>query len=100
MSKRQIPPSFTGKDNLQFAKKLGIFPATWEWIFLNVRTEKKSAMDAYLKLLETAKEQYQQYVEIRQLFELVDGDDEPEKSQPPSPENPSTTNKIILSLAD
>ena len=55
-------------------------------------------MDAYLRLLETAKKQYQQYVEIRQLCELVSDDDEPENSQSPNLDDPSTANENQLCL--
>ena len=48
-------------------------------------------MDAYLKSLETAKKQYQQYVEIRRPRELVDDDDDKaQETLPLSPEDPST----------
>ena len=57
-------------------------------------------MDAYLKSLETAKKQYQQYVEIRQICELVSDVDEPEKSTPPSPESPLTTNEVSICQID
>ncbi len=57
-------------------------------------------MDDDLSLLETAKDQYQQYVEIRRLCELVSDDDEPEKSHPPSPEDPLTTNEISICHID
>lgn len=57
-------------------------------------------MDTYLELLEAAKKQYQQYVEIRQHWELVSDVDEPEKSQPPSPESPLTTHEIPISGMD
>ncbi len=57
-------------------------------------------MDDYLKFVETAKSNISNTLEIRRLCELVSDDDEPEKSQPPSPEDPSTTNEISISLPD
>ena len=57
-------------------------------------------MDAYLELLETAKKQYQEYVEMRRLCELVSDENAPENSQPPSRENPSTANENQLRWAD
>ena len=57
-------------------------------------------MDGYLELIGTAKKQYQRYVEICQLCELAVDDNAPEKSWPPSLEDPSRTNEILVSLAD
>ena len=54
-------------------------------------------MDDYLKLLETAKKQYQQYVEIRQLCELVMNlEEEPVRYLPPTPEHPLTTKELRI----
>ena len=61
---------------------------------------KKFAMDDYQKLLETVKKQYQHFVEIRQLCELVSDDVEPENSQSPSPDDPATANENQLCLPD
>ena len=52
-------------------------------------------MDNYLELLEKAKKEYQQYVEIRQLCEFpVYSEDEPVPNAPPNPELPLNTNRI------
>ncbi len=100
MCRDYTPPVTTDKDNLRFTRKLDIFIASQEWVFFHVWMEDKFAMDDDLSLLETAKDQYQQYVEIRRLCELVSDDDEPEKSHPPSPEDPLTTNEISISQMD
>ena len=54
-------------------------------------------MDGYLQLLETAKKQYQHFVEISELYELLTKNgDVPPRYQPPDPENPLTTNEISI----
>lgn len=57
------------------------------------RTKKEKISDDYLKTLEKVKEQYQQYVEISGLYTLpIQQEEEPIQYQPPSLENPLTTN--------
>ena len=65
------------------------------------KTETEAVLDDYLKTLEKVKKQYQQYVEISELYKLptclptqarqVQKEDEPVQYQPPSPEHPLTT---------
>ena len=51
--------------------------------------------EAYLKMLEEVKKQYQQYVEVSELYELpIQKEEEPVQYQPASPEHPLTTNRI------
>lgn len=58
-----------------------------------MRTKKEKISDDYLKTLEKVKEQYQQYVEISGLYTLpIQQEEEPIQYQPPSLENPLTTN--------
>ena len=61
------------------------------------RTKKEKISDDYLKTLEKVKEQYQQYVEISGLYTLpIQQEEEPIQYQPPSLENPLTTNTIRI----
>ena len=47
----------------------------------------------YLKTLEEVQKQYQQYVEVSELYKLpIQKEEEPVQYQPPSPEQPLTTN--------
>jgi hypothetical protein len=49
----------------------------------------------YLKTLEEVKKQYQQYVEVSELYTLpMQKEEEPVRYQPASPEHPLTTNMI------
>ena len=51
----------------------------------------------YLDEMEKVKEQYQQYVEVSQIYKLPIFSPDPEPQYaPPSNENPLTTNKITL----
>ena len=61
------------------------------------RTETENISDDYLKTLEEVKEQYQQYVEVSELYTLpIQKEEEPVQYQPPSPEHPLTTNTIRI----
>ena len=61
------------------------------------RTKKEKISDDYLKTLEQVKEQYQQYVEISGLYTLpIQQEEEPIQYQPPSLENPLTTNTTSI----
>ena len=51
----------------------------------------------YLKTLEEVKRQYQQYVEVSELYKLpTQKEEEIIQYQPPSPEHPLTTNAIRI----
>ena len=51
----------------------------------------------YLKTLEEVKKQYQQYVEVSELYKLpIQKEMETIQYQPPSPERPLTTNTIRI----
>ena len=51
----------------------------------------------YLKTLEEVKKQYQQYVEVNELYKLpIHKEEEPVKYQSPSPDHPPTTNTIRI----
>ena len=51
----------------------------------------------YLKTLREVKRQYQQYVEISELYKLpIQKEEEIIQYQPPSPEYPLTTNAIRI----
>ncbi|MDE0332898.1 MAG: hypothetical protein OXL41_13650 [Nitrospinae bacterium] len=53
--------------------------------------------EQYLKILEEAKKQYQQYVEVGGLYKLPRSKDtEAIRYQPPSPEHPLTTNQTCI----
>ncbi len=62
------------------------------------KRDKREVVSAdYLKTLEKVKKQYQQYVEVSKLYELPTNIAEnPVRYQPPSPENPLTTNAIRI----
>lgn len=52
-------------------------------------------MEDYLKTLEKVKKQYQQYVEVSELYTLpMQKEEEPVQYQPASPEHPLTSNMI------
>ena len=64
---------------------------------MDEKTETEPVPDDYLKTLEEVKKQYQQYVEVGELYELpVQPEEEPAQYQPPSPEYPLATNKIRI----
>jgi len=53
--------------------------------------------DNYLRTLEEAKKLYQQYLEVSEIYELPIFQREVDiEVQPPSPENPLTTNTICI----
>ena len=61
----------------------------------NVETKRVSV--DYLKTLEEVKKQYQQYVEVSELYKLpIHKKEEPVRYQPPSPEHPLTTNRTSI----
>ena len=64
---------------------------------MTVMFEKQKGSKDYLKALEKVKREYQQYVELRKVCELV-GQKEKEESQylPPSLEPPLTTNRFCM----
>ena len=60
-----------------------------------IETEKVSV--DYLKTLEEVQNQYQQYVEVSELYKLpIHEEEEPVRYQPPSPEHPLTTNRTCI----
>ena len=61
----------------------------------NVETKRVSV--DYLKTLEEVQNQYQQYVEVSELYKLpIHKKEEPVLYQLPSPEHPLTTNRICI----
>jgi len=57
----------------------------------------RKSSDDYLKILEEAKKQYQPYVELGKLCDLLESmEKEQVEYVPPSPDNPLTTNKFRL----
>ena len=56
----------------------------------------KKGTDEYLDVLEETKEQYQQYMDISGIYDLLHmlNKQKEEKFLPPTPENPLTTNRI------
>ena len=53
--------------------------------------------DDYLKTLEKVKKQYEQYIEVSELYKLPINKQEDEVHyQPPSPEHPLTTNTFRI----
>ena len=57
---------------------------------------KKVSVD-YLKTLEEVQNQYQQYVEVSELYKLpIHEEEETVRFEPPSPEHPLTTNRIRI----
>ncbi len=64
---------------------------------MSEKTERKKISDDYLETLEEVKKQYQQYVEVRELYKLpMQKKEEPVQYQPPSMEHPLTTNTIRI----
>ena len=62
---------------------------------MNKKAKKENVSDDYLKTLEEVKKQYQQYVEVSELYKLPrQKEEEPVQYQPPSIEHPLTTNTI------
>ena len=58
---------------------------------------KTVTLDEHLRKLEEVKKQYQQYVEVSELYKLPTWkESEPIRYQPPSLEHPLTTNKIRI----
>jgi len=59
----------------------------------------KKSSDNYLKILEEAKKQYQPYVSLGELCDLIESmEEEQVEYMPPSPDNPLTTNEFRLPL--
>ena len=57
--------------------------------------ETGNASDEYMKTLEQVKKQYEQYVEVSELYKLpMQKEKEPVQYQSPSMEHPLTTNTI------
>lgn len=57
----------------------------------------ETGSEDYLKTLEEIKKQYQQYVEVSELYKLpIQKEVETIQYQPPSPEHPLTTNTIRI----
>ena len=63
---------------------------------MNEQTSEKISGD-YLETLEKVKEQYQQYIEVSRLYELPTSKTEQQvEYQPPTFDNPLTTNKFSM----
>ena len=61
------------------------------------KTEADRVSESYLKTLEEVKRQYQQYVEVSELYNLpIQNEEEIIQYQPPSPDHPLTTNSIRI----
>jgi len=57
----------------------------------------RKSSDNYLKILEEAKKQYEPYVSLGELCDLLESmEEEQVEYMPPSPDNPLTTNKFCL----
>ena len=57
--------------------------------------ETEAASDDYLKTLEEVKKQYQQYVEVSELYKLpITKQESRVQYRPPSPQYPLTMNRI------
>ncbi len=63
---------------------------------MSKNTEKNQVSDDYLETLEVVKKQYQQYVELSELYKLPTFQKEEGQPQPPTPEYPLTTNKFCV----
>ena len=64
---------------------------------MSERLEKENPSDDYLRTLEEVRKQYQQYVEVSELYKLpTRKEHELPQYQPPSPEHPLTTNTIRI----
>ena len=62
---------------------------------MSKKTKTKNVSEDYLKTLEKVKKQYQQYVEVSEIYKLpMQKEEEPLQYQPPSIEHPLTTNTI------
>lgn len=60
---------------------------------MSKRTETEHVSDDYLQTLKEVKKQYQQYVEVSDLYKLpMQKESETIQYQPPSSEHPLTTN--------
>lgn len=57
-------------------------------------SETDAITEDYLKTLEEVKKQYQQYVEVSELYALPIRKEEPVEYQPASPDRPLTTNTL------
>lgn len=58
-------------------------------------TKPRSVSDDYLTTLEEVKRQYEQYVEVSELYRLpIKNEEEETRYQPPSLEHPLTTNSV------
>ena len=61
------------------------------------KPEAAAVSKSYLKTLEEVKRQYQQYVEVSELYNLpIQKEEEIIQYQPPSPDHPLTTNSIRI----
>ena len=61
------------------------------------KTKPDTTLDDYENTLEEVKKQYQQYLEISELYKLPIQKEETEVHyQPPSPEHPLTTNRVLI----
>lgn len=61
------------------------------------KTDADTVSESYLKTLEEVKRQYQQYVEVSELYKLpLQKEEQLIQFQPPSPEHPLTTNAIRI----
>ena len=61
------------------------------------RSKSKKVSEDYLKTLEEVKRQYQQYVEVSELYQLpTKVSEESVQYQPASPDHPLTTNSSRL----
>ena len=61
------------------------------------KTKADTVSESYLKTLEEVKRQYQQYVEVSELYNLpIQNEEETIQYQPPSPDHPLTTNSIRI----
>lgn len=64
---------------------------------MSKKTERERISNEYLKTLEEVKKQYQQYVEVSELYKLtVQKKEETIQYEPPSPEHPLTTNTFRI----
>ena len=64
---------------------------------MSERAETDKVSNDYLKTLERVKKQYEQYVEVSELYKLpIQKEEETIQYQSPSPEHPLTTNTIRL----
>ncbi len=64
---------------------------------MSERAETEKVSDDYLETVERVKKQYQQYMEVSELYTLpVQKEEETIQYQSPSPEHPLTTNTIRM----